>query len=366
MYRFRKPLLIVFICLSAINFYSCKPKPKEILTAEFTLTKRFFKTGDSVKFSNKSKSFKTVTWDFGDGTSSSEINPVHVYNKSGKFNPKIRVSDGKNPIEFSLSVNISASNVTIVIPDTITAGKEALFRTSGAGKFNWKIDNEVKAENSESLKFTFPKDGSHKIEIINPATASSVDTKDISVLVVTAKNVVAEPKKTAVIVIPASANTGDMVDYSTTYKDPVEWDFGKEKSVTSSGKISFPESGKYTVKLIDKASGTVLNTKTITIMDKFDDNKFSEWLTSLANVEMSRSQKTELSIKVYGYCQNDGDVPVSGSGENSSFKDFVRKLIIEANNYERITVVATANINPNTKKISSVQLSKYEKKSVNN
>jgi len=36
---------------------------------------------------------KKVVWDFGDGTSSSEVNPVHVYEKAGTYLATVQVSD---------------------------------------------------------------------------------------------------------------------------------------------------------------------------------------------------------------------------------------------------------------------------------
>lgn len=36
---------------------------------------------------------KKVVWDFGDGTSSSEVNPVHVYEKPGTYLATVQVSD---------------------------------------------------------------------------------------------------------------------------------------------------------------------------------------------------------------------------------------------------------------------------------
>jgi PKD repeat protein len=374
MNRITKSLSVLIICLSVVCVNSCKPKPKEVLTPEFSVNKKYPDIGDTIRFKNESKNYKKLTWDFGDGTTSEEPNPVHIYKKAGTFSAKIRVDNGKEAKEYATKITVLAANVTIVLPDTIVVGKEILFKTSGSEKYNWKVDSIVVAQNTETIKQIFKKEGSHKVEILNPSTNSSVDLKEIAALPLIAKiepakkePVKTEPaKKTAAIVnFPTTAYTGDMIDYSTNSNDAVVWDFGgKDKSETNAGKISFNEVGKFVVKLIDKASGNVLDAKTINIIEKFDDGRFSSWLTDLANSKLSRSEKTNLSIKVYSYCLNDGEIPVGGM-ESGSFKDFVRKLMIEANTYETITVTVSSVINPTNKKVTSVQVLKYDKKSNN-
>ena len=41
--------------------------------------------GDNVVFTNDSYNAVEYIWDFGDGTSSNAVNPIHVYNSSGTF-----------------------------------------------------------------------------------------------------------------------------------------------------------------------------------------------------------------------------------------------------------------------------------------
>jgi PKD repeat protein len=362
MYSINKLLPVVIIFTSAICINSCKPKVKEILTAEFSLSKKFINVGDTVRFKNDSKNFKKLFWDFGDGSTSEGANPVHAYSKGGTFYPKITVYSGSETKESKLKITVAASNVSIVVPDTIVIGKEVTFKTTGSGKFNWKINTEVVAQNSESVRHSFLKEGSYKVEIINPTTASSVDMKDISVLSLPA--VKEPPGKTASIIISSLAfYTDDLINYSTKATDPVQWDLGgKSTSENTSGQISFSDAGKYVIKLMDKASGKVLDTRTISIIEKVDDSKFSAWLMDLANNKLSRTEKTARSILVYSYCLNNGEIPIGGE-ETGSFKDFVRKIMIESNPYEAVDISVNLQFNAN-KKISSVQLVTYRKRAI--
>jgi len=54
-------------------------------TACFTASDLFIRTGDSVYFENCSKIYDRVTWDFGDGSTSNEINPRHVFKSKGIY-----------------------------------------------------------------------------------------------------------------------------------------------------------------------------------------------------------------------------------------------------------------------------------------
>lgn len=62
-----------------------------------------------------------LKWDFGDGDSSRELNPVHTFSKSGFFSVRVRVLKGDDPQEFCFyEESILVSNkTTSTLPDTI-------------------------------------------------------------------------------------------------------------------------------------------------------------------------------------------------------------------------------------------------------
>ncbi|MEL6987750.1 MAG: PKD domain-containing protein, partial [Bacteroidota bacterium] len=66
-----------------LNFINVQSLP----TADFT----FNANGLQVSFNNLSQDFNTVLWDFGDGNTSNEINPVHVYSEDGDFEVTLTV-----------------------------------------------------------------------------------------------------------------------------------------------------------------------------------------------------------------------------------------------------------------------------------
>jgi len=79
-------LLISALVLMAVTFVACEkqdPPSAEII----------FSVDDySVTFTADAKNTSSYLWDFGDGTTSAESNPVHVYNMSGTFTVTLTVT----------------------------------------------------------------------------------------------------------------------------------------------------------------------------------------------------------------------------------------------------------------------------------
>ena len=86
-----------------------------------------------IQFNNKSAKTGTYTWDFGDGTTSNEVSPLHKYTKAGLYTVKLTV-DGAGykeqkiliiDITPTLSVDEQSTDV-ITINDTEVSFKLAL------------------------------------------------------------------------------------------------------------------------------------------------------------------------------------------------------------------------------------------------
>jgi len=78
---------ILFCCLAIVS--GCKknlnnPSPPAPVAC-FSTSNNFQKIGESINFSNCSENFDSVKWDFGDGITSTEINPAHQYTRTGQY-----------------------------------------------------------------------------------------------------------------------------------------------------------------------------------------------------------------------------------------------------------------------------------------
>jgi Zn-dependent metalloprotease/PKD repeat protein len=79
---------------------------------------------DTVQFYNNSNNYEAVEWDFGDGTTSTAFNPVHIYTEPGSYDVSLVVTscDGNTYTEFKESYIILDENAAIctayIMPDT--------------------------------------------------------------------------------------------------------------------------------------------------------------------------------------------------------------------------------------------------------
>ncbi|MFH1319713.1 MAG: PKD domain-containing protein [Bacteroidota bacterium] len=79
--------------------------------------------GEPVTFSNYSSDISDVFWDFGDGSTSFQINPEHIFNDAGSYNVLLKVSNacGNSGYYAEAITVIFAVNITSVI-DIATQG----------------------------------------------------------------------------------------------------------------------------------------------------------------------------------------------------------------------------------------------------
>ena len=124
-YKFR---FLLFALLLGVSFLACnKDDTPTPITGEALFS--YDADGFTVTFTNKSTVSGTVTydWDFGDGESSTEKDPVHTYAKKGEYTVKLTVTDsqnGKHPVSTKVAVDkktrISLTDNSISDWDAVT------------------------------------------------------------------------------------------------------------------------------------------------------------------------------------------------------------------------------------------------------
>lgn len=87
--------------------------------ADFELTKpdEIFKEGTYMELVNTSKNAKSYLWDLGDGTTSTQTVPHHMYGKCGSYHVKLTVTDAngkqstvEKPVDVFCTVPMHRSN----------------------------------------------------------------------------------------------------------------------------------------------------------------------------------------------------------------------------------------------------------------
>jgi len=98
-------LLSTAIIIATLLF-GCQEDPV-LPTVAFTIDPVEITIYDEVAFSNTSTDADTYAWDFGDGATSTEMNPVHIYKTSGTYTATLVASNEDGTNEFTMSVEVN-------------------------------------------------------------------------------------------------------------------------------------------------------------------------------------------------------------------------------------------------------------------
>ncbi|MFH0756186.1 MAG: PKD domain-containing protein [Bacteroidota bacterium] len=103
-------------------------------TAGFSFNPSTVSMYETVTFTNSSTDADSYTWNFGDGTTSTDENPTHVYETAGSFTVKLTASnaDGENEAEQSIVV-ADLNNHYVLDGTTYTIDDEMFWYQSGMG-----------------------------------------------------------------------------------------------------------------------------------------------------------------------------------------------------------------------------------------
>ena len=108
--------LLVVVAFGAIATFSCKEKEP---TPEPTPTLRFSYSVDGMQaaFTAMINYGNAFQWDFGDGTTSTEKNPVHVYAEGGTYDVTLSVTGRGETKSFTKEVSLALSNLQMLAGD---------------------------------------------------------------------------------------------------------------------------------------------------------------------------------------------------------------------------------------------------------
>jgi FOG: PKD repeat len=210
----------------------------------------------------------TYRWDFGDGSTSAEKDPIHTYKSTGVYNVTLAVSNAYGTYNYTLK-NVS-------ITDTLKADFSAT-NNMGSAPLNVKFtDTSIGSGNTSSFLWNFG-DGTTSTErnpshtynrtgqytvaltVTNPcgATNSTLKSSYVSVGNVPVADFIGTPTSglSPLNVQFTDQSRGDNLTYS--------WDFGDGTTSTEkSPKHTYTAEGTYTVKLtVKNAYGTNTATK---------------------------------------------------------------------------------------------------------
>ena len=100
----KSKFLLNLILLTILFFFSCK-KNEVVIMPVANFSPLIIEFGE-VTFRNKSLNATEYLWDFGDGNTSTEKDPIHNYLEVGNYDVKLTASDGTNSDNFTLLIAI--------------------------------------------------------------------------------------------------------------------------------------------------------------------------------------------------------------------------------------------------------------------
>jgi hypothetical protein len=146
MKKFQKKLNFISFLLVLILFFGCKSDDDIAqVVANFTYTIE----GDTATFLNTSEQATTYMWDFGDGSTSTEINPTKIYT-SGTFIVKLTASnseDSFDSFEDEITVVVLSEATLPITFDDATVNNEAV--TFGGANFRIIENPDISGTNPD-------------------------------------------------------------------------------------------------------------------------------------------------------------------------------------------------------------------------
>lgn len=201
-------------------------------------------------------SFTAWNWDFGDGASSTGINPSHLYLESGDFDVSLMGTTTAgcvaNVVEPDF-IQIGGPQVDFSFtPGTACPGEPISFTTQNVvnvSRFIWDFQNGT-LDSGANVIYAYPDSGIYYPILI------AEDNAGCQVLIQSPDSILIYPKPTADFLISAGqlcgGDTLTFTDQSTSDNQIVlwEWDFGFTTSNLQNPTIIFSNPGSYDIQLI--------------------------------------------------------------------------------------------------------------------
>lgn len=224
---------------------------------------KFQTLGDGkLQFTNDAKNATSFEWNFGDGTTSTEENPVHQYTKNGKYTVVLIAKNKRNQVTKIYEVTVSDAPKPVV-----------KFTYKSLGNGTLQFTNE--SQNAEGYTWDFG-DGQTTWEINPKHSYGSNGTYEVK-LIARNSNGESEIKQNITIAdapkpqadFSFSYGSNGTVYFSNTSKNHTQqsWSFGNGNSSTvDNPTITYSTNGNYSVVLTAKnQNGESTVTKTVSV-----------------------------------------------------------------------------------------------------
>lgn len=211
------------------------------------------KAPSTIRFTNSSTGTGSLNyvWDFGDGQTSTEINPAHIYSANGTYTVKLIVRNATGCADSLIKVNtitIGNTNADFNTPAQICAGQPVTISNASVpapGSSRWTFSDGSSSTALHPVK-TFAQAGSFSIKLV----ADFGNCKDSVTKVI---QVIAKPTAAFTATNVIGCKAPHTVDFTAQTPGAVgyEWFFGDgSKGTEAAASHTYTANGSYAVKLV--------------------------------------------------------------------------------------------------------------------
>jgi gliding motility-associated-like protein len=141
------------------------------------------------QFKNYSKGAESLFWEFGDGKTSAEFEPIHTYSAPGTYNVKLTVTNGSCTHSSARTVHIIDEKANFKTDNiTICKNNEIRFNSININNANisswqWNFGDGSSSNESEKVVHNYSKTGSYKVSLTITDLYGCIDTKTMDIKV---------------------------------------------------------------------------------------------------------------------------------------------------------------------------------------
>ncbi|MEX2588739.1 MAG: DUF2341 domain-containing protein [Chitinophagales bacterium] len=234
--------------------------------ADFTATTVC--AGDSTEFINTSTgSGLTYTWDFGDGNTSTDENPNHLYASYGMYDVTLAIANGDNCVDtLTKTVQVYAEPMAAFLADSVCLGETIDFINNssiaaGNLNYNWDFGDGSPANTNAQPSHTYASADTFEV-ILNITSGNGCADADTQTVII-----YEQPEALFTVNNNCDEDTTFFMNQSTGSDLNYAWDFGDGNTDTvANPAYVYDTSGTYTVTLtVDNGECSDMYQTTVTI-----------------------------------------------------------------------------------------------------
>jgi PKD repeat protein len=222
----------------------------------------FTVTGHQVNFVDQSMGATSWSWNFGDGSMSTDRNPIHIYSSSGAYTVTLTAMNAGGSATANKVVTIAGATPPTAKFTFAVTGQQVNFvdlSTGAPTSWVWNFGDGL-VSNQQNPIHVYASPGAYTVTLLAINSAGSSAASDVVTIAATA------PPKSA-FTFKANGLTVNFADASTGGPTTWSWDFGDGTTSGQQNPIHpYATAGNYTVTLtVSNAGGSSASTQIVTV-----------------------------------------------------------------------------------------------------